>query len=263
MDRSCGQAGSTTFWEGGGTLLMRLKPVCVSSTHPPRDCTGHQKNEKMTTLSSSLFLPSGSSALQPLLVFNAWDTKEKEAKCDYYAFFFLLFSGHHSIKYKKRSCPPFMLKGSSIDSLVCISVTFSLWQLHSTTYACFNSFFFLIFTPQMCTRSSTTECYQVNRQGERRRRTYLSVLPSFISTQRHGDLLPLPVDYSIVSFFFLIRSLLLLYCSLFFFHTDRETSQAKKKKRRKKKTARQRRSTTTTACSRCARIFTFWNRKSL
>ena len=35
-----------------------------------------------------------------------------------------------------------MLKGSSIDSLVCISVTFSLWQLHSTTYACFNSFFF-------------------------------------------------------------------------------------------------------------------------
>ena len=117
-----------------------------------------------------------------------------------------------------------MLKGSSIDSLVCISVTFSLWQLHSTTYACFNSFFFFFFTPQMCTCSSTTECYQVNRQGERRRRTYLSVLPSLISTQRHGDLLPLPVDYSIVSYFILfcfIRSLLLLYCFLsffFFFH---------------------------------------------
>ena len=184
-----------------------------------------------------------------------------------------------------------MLKGSSIDSLVCISVTFSLWQLHSTTYACFNSFFFFFFTPQMCTCSSTTECYQVNRQGERRRRTYLSVLPSLISTQRHGDLLPLPVDYSIVSYFILfcfIRSLLLLYCflsfffflshqksafsgdssflcltSLFFFfhvfflfHTDRESSQAKKKKKTSK-TARQRRSTTTTACLRCARIFTF------
>ena len=162
-----------------------------------------------------------------------------------------------------------MLKGSSIDSLVCISVTFSLWQLHSTTYACFNSFFFFFFTPQMCTCSSTTECYQVNRQGERRRRTYLSVLPSLISTQRHGDLLPLPVDYSIVSYFILfcfIRSLLLLYCflsfffflshqksafsgdssflcppSLFFFfpvsflfHTDRESSQAKKKKKHQK-----------------------------